>query len=115
MRRTRDESDALMDDLNSRLDRDGFSFLALEVETSGEAVGIVGMARLDPVMPRSPGVEIGWRLLPGYWGKGYVTEASAACLQRAFAEPDALDEVVSFCVQTNQASEAVMLRLEHFQ
>ncbi|MBO0905407.1 GNAT family N-acetyltransferase [Jiella sp. MQZ13P-4] len=109
MRRTRHESDALMDDLDARLERDGISFLALEVE--GEAVGILGMAVLDAIMPCSPGHEIGWRLLPEFWGKGYVTEAAAACLARAFAEPGALAEVTSFCVETNAASEAVMLRL----
>ncbi len=110
-RRSRAESDRVMDELNQRLERDGYSFLALEVEETNEAVGILGMARLDSVMPVFPGVEIGWRLLPDHWGKGYATEAAAACLARAFAEPNALAEIVSFCVETNRASEAVMLRL----
>ncbi|MCE7027049.1 GNAT family N-acetyltransferase [Jiella sp. CBK1P-4] len=110
-RRSQRESDALLDDLNRRLEDDGYSFLALEVEGSRQAVGMVGMARLDPNMPGAPGVEIGWRLLPEAWGMGFATEAAAACLDRAFAGPDALDEVVSFCVANNGASEAVMLRL----
>lgn len=111
LRRSRAESDAFMDDLNHRLDRDGYSFLALEAGDAKQAVGVLGMALLDPVMPCFPGVEIGWRLLPEHWGNGYATEAAAACLDRAFAEPGALGEVVSFCVENNQASEAVMLRL----
>ncbi|NDW03566.1 GNAT family N-acetyltransferase [Jiella sp. 40Bstr34] len=110
-RRSREESDALLDELSRRLKDDGYSFLALDVEGSRQAVGMLGMVRLDPKMPSAPGIEIGWRLLPEHWGKGYVTEASAACLDRAFADPDALDEIVSFCVDGNHASEAVMLRL----
>lgn len=111
MRRTREESDGVMDELNERLDRDGYSFLALDAGGSEAAVGILGMAIVKPVMPFAPGIEIGWRLLPDCWGKGYVTEAAAACLDRAFAEPDPVGEIVSFCNEENRASEAVMLRL----
>ena len=110
-RRDRAQSDRMLDELNQRLENDGFSFLALEVDGSGGAVGLLGMAILDAAMPLAPGIEIGWRLLPEVWGKGYATEAAAACLDRAFAGPDALEEIVSFCVATNHASEAVMLRL----
>lgn len=110
-RRDRAQSDAMRDDLNRRVDRDGFSFLALEARASGEVVGIVGMALLDPIMPAAPGVEIGWRLLPEVWGQGYATAAAEACLDRAFAKPEPLAEIVSYCVETNAASEAVMLRL----
>ena len=109
-RRSRAESDAVMDRFNAMLDRDGITFFALESLADGEIVGMTGMAWLDPNMPFPPGVEIGWRLLPEHVGKGYATEAATACLDQAFAGIG-LDEIVSFCVETNAASEAVMLRL----
>ncbi|MCQ0986357.1 GNAT family N-acetyltransferase [Jiella marina] len=111
MRRSRAESDALMDVLNRRLDAEGCSFLALEIDDGAPAVGIMGLARLDPVMPFAPGIEIGWRLLPEYWGQGLANEAAAACVDRVFADPGALTEIVSFCVAGNDRSEAVMRRL----
>ncbi|MBO0663324.1 GNAT family N-acetyltransferase [Jiella sp. CQZ9-1] len=110
-RRSRAESDAFLDGLNARLDQDGVSFLALDVDGGDAAVGIVGMAVLDPIMPCAPGIEIGWRLLPEVWGQGYATEAAEGCLHRAFTNPGACDDIVSFCVDGNAASEAVMLRL----
>jgi RimJ/RimL family protein N-acetyltransferase len=109
-RRDRAESDAMLDRLNARLDRDGMTFFALETKADGALVGMTGLARLGPDLPFAPGVEIGWRLFPEVWGKGYATEAARACLDRAFSTV-APDAVVSFCVADNHASEAVMQRL----
>jgi RimJ/RimL family protein N-acetyltransferase len=109
-RRDRAESDAMLDRLNAMLDRDGMTFFALELKSDGALIGMTGLARLGPDFPFAPGVEIGWRLLPEAWGKGYATEAARACLDRAFPTFD-LAEVVSFCVDGNLASEAVMRRL----
>ena len=109
-RRDRAESDAALDRFNAMLDRDGMTFFALETKEDGRVVGMAGTARLDADMPRAPGVEIGWRLLPEECGKGFATEAGRACRDFAFAGFD-IGEIVSFCVVDNIASEAVMLRL----
>jgi RimJ/RimL family protein N-acetyltransferase len=55
-------------------------------------------------------IEIGWRLAPEFWGKGYVTEAAEAWLAYGF-ETLGLDEIVSFAVANNRRSTAVMERL----
>ncbi len=31
-----------------------------------------------------PAVEVGWRLAPAAWGKGYTTEGATAALNQAF-------------------------------
>lgn len=55
-------------------------------------------------------VELGYALVPGAWGHGYATEASAGAL--SFAEDvAALSEVVAFALESNAASFAVMDRL----
>ncbi len=56
------------------------------------------------------GIEIGWRLAPQFWGKGYVTEAAVRILEFGFNELQ-LDEIISFAVNENQKSFAVMERL----
>ena len=59
----------------------------------------------------SPGtIEIGWRLTPEFWGKGYVTEAARAWLAFGF-ETLGVDEIVSFAVWNNNRSTAVMERI----
>ena len=62
-----------------------------------------------PFMPVGA-VEIGWRLAPEFWGKGYASEAAHAWLDHAF-EVLGLAEVVSFAVTTNRRSTAVMERI----
>lgn len=111
MRRSRAESDALFDKLRGNIDRDGFGFTAAEIAATGECIGFVGINRTDlaPFIPHGT-MEIGWRLAPEFWGKGYVTEASEALLAYCF-ETLNLDEVVSFAVSNNHRSTAVMQRL----
>ena len=77
MRRARAESDALFDKLRGNVERDGFGFAAAEIASTGECIGFVGILRtdLEPFIPQGT-LEIGWRLAPEYWGKGYVTEAA---------------------------------------
>ncbi|TGQ42710.1 MULTISPECIES: GNAT family N-acetyltransferase [unclassified Mesorhizobium] len=110
-RRDRAQSDAKMDELRDAIDRDGFGFAAAELAATGECIGFVGITRTDylPFLPAGA-VEIGWRLAPEYWGKGYVTEAAEAWLVYGF-ETLGLDEVVSFAVESNRRSTAVMERL----
>ena len=111
MQRTRAESDALFDKLRGNAERDGYGFTAVEVADTGECIGFVGLnpTDLEPFMPKGT-IEIGWRLAPEFWGKGYVTEAANAWLGYAF---DTLgeNEIVSFAVWNNDRSTAVMKRL----
>jgi RimJ/RimL family protein N-acetyltransferase len=57
-----------------------------------------------------PEVELGYALLPEFWGHGYATEAGAGALEHARTELG-LTEVVAFTLPENQASLAVMQRL----
>jgi RimJ/RimL family protein N-acetyltransferase len=110
-RRTRAESDAFLDRLRASIDQNGFGFTALESLETGACMGFTGLHR-DSVVPTLPPdtVEIGWRLAPEYWGKGYVTEAAEALLAFGFQDLD-LDEIVSFAVWNNDRSTAVMKRI----
>jgi RimJ/RimL family protein N-acetyltransferase len=111
MRRSRVESDGLLDKLRAGIDSDGFGFAAAEIAGTGECIGFVGLLRtdLEPFIPKGT-LEICWRLAPEFWGKGYVTEAADAWLAFAF-EAIGDDEVVSFAVWNNNRSTAVMQRL----
>jgi RimJ/RimL family protein N-acetyltransferase len=110
-RRNRAQSDELMDRLRDEVDMHGFGFSAVEIAATGECIGFTGLhaAEIEPVV--APGsVEIGWRLAPEYWGKGYVTEAANAMLAFGF-ETHGLAEIISFAVWNNHRSTAVMERI----
>ena len=110
-RRSRDQSDALMDELKADIDELGYGFAAAARREDGALIGFVGIqeADLQPMLPAGT-IEIGWRLAPEFWGHGYVTEAAEAWLAFGF-ETLGLAEIVSLAVHDNHRSTAVMRRL----
>jgi RimJ/RimL family protein N-acetyltransferase len=69
------------------------------------------LGRIGPWSPEGwPGTEVGWGLLPSAWGRGYATEAAAACMDWAV---DTLGwaEVVHTIAADNAPSKAVAARL----
>ncbi|MGN6466377.1 MAG: GNAT family N-acetyltransferase [Rhizobiaceae bacterium] len=110
-RRDRAEADVKMDELTAAIERDGFGFAAIETAASGQCAGFAGLSRPKglPMFPPDT-VEIGWRLAPEFWGKGYASEAARAWLAFGF-ETLGLEEIVSFAVASNRRSTAVMERI----
>ncbi|PBB21084.1 GNAT family N-acetyltransferase [Mesorhizobium sp. WSM4313] len=110
-RRDRATADAMMDEFRGWIEEDGYGFAAAEIAATGECIGFVGLLDTDDVPSLPDGtIEIGWRLSPEFWGKGYVTEAAEAWLAYGF-ETLGVDEIVSFAVADNHRSVAVMKRL----
>jgi len=111
IRRSRAQSDALMDEFRQMVAKLGYGFAAVEIAETGECAGFAGImpAELVSVVP-SGSVEIGWRLAAEFWGKGYATEAAKAWLRFGFVEAD-LDTIMSYAVAANTPSIAVMRRI----
>ena len=109
-RRSRAESDALIEYFRENWRRDGFSFRAVEEKGSGALIGFCGLNR--PAFPQHlmPCVEIGWRLCRDAWGKGFATEAARASLEHGF-QALGLEQVIALSVAGNARSRAVMQRL----
>jgi RimJ/RimL family protein N-acetyltransferase len=106
----RSESDAFAMKVRAHFDEHGYGLWAVEVRDGAPFIGFVGLATVTFEAPFLPAVEIGWRLAHASWGRGYATEAARASLRLAFEELG-LDEVVSFTVEANQRSRAVMERI----
>lgn len=88
----------------------GFGAYAVEEKDSGVFIGIVGLHNVTFEIDFTPAVEILWRLLPEFWGKGYAMEAAMACLNYAKDELK-LKEIVSFTSLPNKRSEYVMQKI----
>jgi ribosomal-protein-alanine N-acetyltransferase len=54
-------------------------------------------------------IEIGYNILPKYWGKGYATEATHAIIKWSFENMN-LHRIEADCTDGNIASERVMLK-----
>ena len=110
-RRNRAQSDETLERIRASIDEKGYGFTAIAMKQSDLAIGFCGLADVNFEAPGlTDRVEIGWRLAPEYWGNGYITEAALSLLRFGFEHLN-LKEIVSFAVQDNHRSIAVMERI----
>jgi RimJ/RimL family protein N-acetyltransferase len=113
----RDASDASVDRFMGIHSALGYTVWVVEVLHSDRgATSFAGFTGLmppsfDPPFPhQQPLVEVGWRLLPQWWGLGIATEAARASVAHGF-DVVGLPEIISFTVVANTPSRAVMERI----
>jgi RimJ/RimL family protein N-acetyltransferase len=110
-RRDRATADAVMDKMREEISRDGYGWTAAELTATGDCIGFIGLHGVEiPGLAPAGACEIGWRLAPEFWGKGYAVEGASALLDFGFGKLG-LQEIVSFAVWSNARSIAVMERL----
>ena len=107
---TVEQSNASIDTWLGQFAAQGWSNWAVQLLSSGEFMGFVGLSVPRRQLPFSPCVEIGWRFKRAAWGQGYATEGARACLGIGF-ERLGLPEIVSFTALANTPSVAVMQRI----
>lgn len=61
-------------------ERFGFSLWVVEDRATGALLGDCGLKQLEA----GPEIEVGYRFAREHWGKGYASEASAACVRYGF-------------------------------
>lgn len=106
----RERSEASVAHWSSQIEERGWGLWAVEIQSTNEFIGFVGLQVPTAPLPFSPCVEVGWRLALPYWGKGYATEAAEGSLRVGFTQLH-LEEIVSFTALTNRRSRAVMERI----
>lgn len=105
---TRAETAEFLDAQLRAWNSSGFGlWIALE---QGRALGFVGLSVPHFLPEVLPAVEVGWRLHPAAWGKGYASEAARAALREGF-ETLGLEAICSLPQSINPASYRVCERL----
>ncbi|MES2526248.1 MAG: GNAT family N-acetyltransferase [Bdellovibrionota bacterium] len=105
-----EESNAVFEKLRNQLLERGWGLWALEDKASGKFLGFTGLNIPGFEAPFLPAVEIGWRLLPDYWNRGFATEAALKSLSFGF-EVLGLEEIVSFTAVGNVKSQRIMEKI----
>lgn len=85
----------------------GFGQWIATVKTTGE---FIGWFELEPNHPNQGDVEIGYRLLPDYWGQGLASEGASELLRYAFENLGAA-RVTAITMAVNTPSRKVMERI----
>jgi len=107
---SREETSAFLDGQVTHWQANGFGcWLAIEKATN-RTVGYLGLS-IPTFLPEIlPAVEVGWRLDPIVWGKGYATEGASAAIDHGFDELG-LTAICSVRQSGNPASTRVCERL----
>jgi [ribosomal protein S5]-alanine N-acetyltransferase len=90
-----------------RHERGGLSLWAVCERGGGEVLGVCG---LYPVEGTGPEVEVAYHLARRQWGKGYATEAAAACVMAGLRDAG-LPRILAFAFPENAASIRVMEKI----
>lgn len=107
---TREMSEQAAAIIRREVDELGYGWWVLEAPGVTPFAGSVCLRKVPFQAAFSPAYEVGWRLDPAYWGRGYATEGAQGAIDFAFQELG-LDEVVAITATTNVRSQRVMQRL----
>lgn len=84
----------------------GFGRWAVVWKETGQFIGFVGFKYLSDIDE----VDIGYRFMKAYWGKGIATEAGKACLSIGFSDLK-LNRIIAWVLPENKASIRVLEKL----
>jgi len=84
----------------------GFGRFAVELKSTGEFIGFTGLKYLDDMDE----VDIGFRFMSQYWGKGYATESALPCIEYGF-KTLGLKSIIGLVLPENKGSINVLKKL----
>jgi len=84
----------------------GYGRWACVLKATNEIIGFCGLKYLDDL----DAVDVGFRFMPEYWGKGYATEAGAASIAFGF-DVLHLKQVIALVLPENGASIRVLEKI----
>ena len=84
----------------------GFGLYCVELRDSAAPIGLCGLIKRDTL----PDIDIGFALLPAYFGLGYIPEAARAVIAQGRSE-FGLKRLLAITAPDNQASISVIRKL----
>ncbi len=88
----------------------GYCYFAVELLSTKEFIGFIGLCRQTYLEEFEPFVDIGWRLKKSIWNQGYATEGAKACLEYGFDQVQ-LEKIYSVAPEINKKSELIMKKI----
>lgn len=84
----------------------GFGRMAVELKNENNFIGFCGLKYL----PEMDEVDLGYRFIRKYWGRGFATEAGQVILDYGFVNLQ-LDKIIGLALPENKASINVLQKL----
>ena len=96
----------IKEDVFSDYQKHGFGRLAVQLKGGPRFIGFAGLKYLEDIDE----VDVGYRFMSAYWGKGYATEAAKACVEFGFQTLQ-LKRMLGFVLAENPGSIRVLEKL----
>lgn len=106
----REESNQAAERIQAHFKSHNFGLWAIELKSTHQFIGFVGLSIPTFESHFTPCVEIAWRLGKDFWGKGFATEAAKKSLEIGFTTFN-LNEILAFTVLANLRSIGIMKKL----
>lgn len=110
--KSKDESCKYIQDCKPKYKKHGICRLAVIEKASGNFIGWSGLRFIDDYTfnNHTNFYDVGYRLIPKYWGKGYATESGIASVNYGFNTLK-LDTIYGITELGNEASHKALLKI----
>lgn len=109
--KNREESKEIIRMIQKQYEENGVGRLAVIEKESGLFIGWCGLKLLkEPVNGYVETLDLGYRFIPEFWGKGYAWEAAKASLDYGFNELQA-NSIYAFADAGNTGSNYILTKL----
>ncbi|WP_452602875.1 GNAT family N-acetyltransferase [Pontimicrobium sp. MEBiC06410] len=110
--KSKDESYKYIQDCKPKYKKHGICRLAVIEKASGNFIGWSGLRFIDDYTfnNHTNFYDVGYRLIPKYWGKGYATESGIASVNYGFNTLK-LDTIYGITELGNEASHKALLKI----
>ncbi|MDN3202761.1 GNAT family N-acetyltransferase [Algoriphagus sediminis] len=105
----KEASEKKMIQMNKMYKDHGYCYFCVNLLSTNEFVGIIGLGYKDFQTDFTPCTDIGWRIRRDFWNQGLSTEGAQACLD--YGKSLGLNEIVSMASPNNHASIRVMEKI----
>lgn len=108
--KTKKETEDFINKMQHEYQKNGFCYFAVEILDTNEFIGFIGLSEQIFISDFTPAIDIGWRLHPDFWNKGYATEGAKRCLEFGFQQIK-LKEIIAIAPKINLPSINVMQKI----
>jgi len=106
----RDETKKFIERMQNMYKKEQFCYFAVDLLKTKEFIGFIGLCKQTYKADFNPSIDIGWRLHPNFWYKGYATEGAKACLEYAFHQLN-INKIIAVAPKINIPSITVMKKI----
>ena len=103
------ETEAFYKRIQDEFSQKDWGLYAVEIKSTGEFIGYVGLHEIGFEADFTHGVEVGWRLAADYHNQGYATEAARLVLK--LTNKSGIERLFSFTAKINAPSERVTQKI----